>query len=292
MSRLAVITPLAGVLLGGFVVPANAQVSKPLPIVAAENFYGDIAKQVGGAHVTVTSILSSPDQDPHLFEASPSVARNLSAAGIVIYNGIGYDPWVEKLLAASRRPDRKAIVVAELIGKKSGDNPHVWYDPATMLALAKTLADSLSTADPAHAADYARNLATFQHSMEPVTAKIAALRSRLAGTPVTATEPVFGYMFDALGMTIRNQPFQLAVMNNTEPGASDIVAFENDLKTHQVKLLVYNSQASSPVAARMERIARASHVAVVGAAETEPAGKQYQAWITSELDAVDRALPK
>ena len=292
MSRLAVITPLAGVLLGGFVVPANAQASKPLPIVAAESFYGDIAKQVGGAHVTVTSILSSPDQDPHLFEASPSVARNLSAAGIVIYNGIGYDPWVEKLLAASRRPDRKAIVVAELIGKKPGDNPHVWYDPATMLALARTLADSLSAADPAHAADYTRNLAAFQHSMEPVTAKIAALRSRLAGTPVTATEPVFGYMFDALGMTIRNQPFQLAVMNNTEPGASDIVAFENDLKTHQVKLLVYNSQASSPVAARMERIARASHVAVVGVAETEPAGKQYQTWMTSELDAVDRALPK
>ena len=292
MSKLAVITPLAGVLLGGFVVPANAQASKLLPIVAAENFYGDVAKQVGGAHVTVTSILSSPDQDPHLFEASPSVARNLSAAGIVIYNGIGYDPWVEKLLAASRRPDRKAIVVAELIGKKPGDNPHVWYDPATMLALARTLADSLSAADPAHAADYTRNLAAFQHSMEPVTAKIAALRSRLAGTPVTATEPVFGYMLDALGMTIRNQPFQLAVMNNTEPGASDIVAFENDLKTHQVKLLVYNSQASSPVAARMERIARASHVAVVGVAETEPAGKQYQTWMTSELDAVDRALPK
>jgi zinc/manganese transport system substrate-binding protein len=122
--------------------------------------------------------------------------------------------------------------------------------------------------------------------------KIAELRSRLAGTPVTATEPVFDYMFNALGMQVRNLSFQLAVMNNTEPSASDVAAFENDLKTHQVKLLIYNSQASDPIAVRMEKIAKASHVPVVGATETEPAGKNYQAWMLSELAAVDKALPK
>ncbi len=118
-------------------------------------------------------------------------------------------------------------------------------------------------------------------------AKIAALRQRLAGTPVTATEPVFGYMFAALGMQVRDMPFQMAVMNNTEPGASDVAAFENDLQQHRVKLLVYNSQASDPIAARMMRLAKASHIPVVGATETEPPGKTYQAWMMSELDAVD-----
>ena len=288
MSRFATIT----LLLGTLSVAAHAQPAKPVPIVAAENFYGDVAKQIGGANVAVTSILTNPDQDPHLFEASASVARNLSAARLVIYNGADYDPWVAKLLGAARGSDRKTIVVADLVGKKAGDNPHIWYDPATMLTLAGALAESLTAADPAHGADYSRNLAQFQQSVQPIQARIASLHARLAGTPATATEPVFGYMFDALGMTVRNAAFQLAVMNNTEPSASDIAAFENDLKTHQVKLLVYNSQATDPIAARMERLAKAAHVPVVGATETEPPGKGYKAWMLGELDAVDRALPK
>ncbi len=291
MSKTASIVLLAGVVLGGMAPRASAQ-GKPVQVVAAENFYGDIAKQIGGSNVAVTSILTNPDQDPHLFEASASVARNLSAARLVIYNGINYDPWVSKLLGAARSADRKSIVVADLIGKKAGDNPHIWYDPATMLALAKALSQELGSADPGHAADYGRNLAIFEQSVQPIQAKIAALRARLSGTPATATEPVFGYMFDALGMTVRNASFQLSVMNNTEPSASDVAAFENDLKTHQVKLLVYNSQASDPVAARMEKLAKAAHVPLVGATETEPPGKSYQAWMLGELDAVDRALPQ
>ena len=295
MSRRAAFVVVAASLasFGLAALPARSQPARPpVPIVAAENFYGDIAQQIGGPGVKVTSILSNPDQDPHLFEASPSVARGISAARVVIYNGIDYDPWMEKLLGAARSADREAIVVADLIGKKPGDNPHIWYDPATMLALAQALADTLSSADPARQAGYQQRLAGFQTSMQPVQAKIARLKERLAGTPVTATEPVFGYMFEALGMQVRNQSFQMSVMNDTEPSASDIAAFEDDLKTHKVKLLVYNSQASNPVAARLEKLARAAHVPVVGATETEPAGKGYQAWMMGELDAIDRALPK
>jgi zinc/manganese transport system substrate-binding protein len=261
-------------------------------IVAAENFYGDIAKQIGGPDVTVTSILSNPDQDPHLFEVSPSVGRDVSAANIVIYNGIDYDPWIEKLLGAARSANRKTIVAAALAGRTTGDNPHIWYDPATMLALAKTLCEGLIAEDPARRTGYEQRLTRFEASVKPVQAKIAQLRERLAGTQVTATEPVFGYMLAALGMQVRNQAFQLAVMNNTEPSASDIAAFENDLKTHQVKLLIYNSQATNPIADRMQKIAKASQIPVVAATETEPADKNYQGWMTSELDAVDRALPK
>jgi zinc/manganese transport system substrate-binding protein len=286
---------LRQLILGGlFSTLATTSIAQadPIKIVAAENFYGDIAKQIGGPDVAVTSILNNPDQDPHLFEVSPSAGRDVSGARIVVYNGIDYDPWMEKLLRAARSANRKTIVVADLVGKKASDNPHIWYDPATMSALAKTLSDTLSIEDPTHRAGYEQRLAQFEESLRPIQAKIAELRQRSAGIPVAATEPVFGYMFGALGLQVRNQTFQLAVMNNTEPSASDVAAFENDLKTHQVKLLIYDSQATDPIADRMQEIAKASGVPVVGATETEPAGKNYQGWMTSVLDAVDRALPK
>ncbi len=273
-------------------VPSQEQAAPaPIDIVAAENFYGDVARQIGGPNVHVTSILSNPDEDPHLFEASPSVARAISAARIVVYSGIDYDPWMEKLLSAARSGERQAIVVAELVGRKTGDNPHIWYDPATMLAYAKALGAALDADDPAHASVYDQRLVRFTASIAPIQAKIATLHQRLAGTPVTATEPVFGYMFEALGMQVRNLAFQMAVMNGTEPSASDVAAFETDLRTRAVKLLVYNAQASDPIAQRMERLAKASHVPIVSVAETEPPGKTYQSWMLGELDDVDKALP-
>ena len=216
----------------------------------------------------------------------------MSGAKIVISSGIDYDPWVEKLLSAAKSSDRKSIVVADLMGRKTGDNPHIWYDVNTMLAFAKALAGELASADPEHQADYQQRLAQFEQSLRPIQAKIAALHSRLVGTPVTATEPVFGYMIDALGMKSRNQPFQLAVMNNTEPSASDVAGFEDDLKNHKVRLLIYNSQASDPIAERMMKLAKESDIPVVGATETEPPNKTYQEWMSSGLDAVDHALPK
>ena len=270
--------------------PCPAIAATPISVVAAENFYGDIARQIGGPDVTVRSILSNPNQDPHLFEVSPSAGRNVSAARIVIESGADYDPWMAKLLEAARGAERQTIVVAELIGKHPGDNPHIWYDPSTMLVLAQTLTADLAADDPAHKSAYERRLARFRASIQPIELRIAALRGKFAGSPVTATEPVFGYMFAALGMQVRNMPFQMAVMNNTEPGASDVAAFENDLRTRRVRLLVYNSQTADPIATRMQEIARQSHVPVIGATETEPPAQTYQAWMMGELDALDRAL--
>lgn len=284
--------PLLAVLFAGLAAPVAARAASAIPILAAENFYGDVAQQIGGNQAKVISILSNPDQDPHLFEVSPSVARELSAARIVIYNGIGYDAWMAKLLGAIRKPGRKVIVVAGLIGAKAGDNPHIWYNPETMPKLAETLAAELSRLDPAHRADFEARLTQFQRSMDAIRVKIAMLRARLAGTPVTATEPVFGYMFAALGMPVRNMRFQISVMNGVGPSAGSIAAFETDLRTHRVKLLVYNAQASGRIAKRMKQVATASQIPVVAVTETVPPGKTYQQWILSELAAVDRALPK
>ena len=261
-------------------------------VLTAENFYGDVARQIGGSHVQVTSILSNPDQDPHLFEASPSVARAVSGARIIVYNGINYDPWMPKLLGAARSTNRMTIVVADLVARHVGDNPHVWYDPRTMIAYADRLAADLEQIDPVNRADYERAARGFEASIAPIESRITSMHARFAGTPVTATEPVFGYMLDALGMNVRNARFQLDVMNNTEPGAREVAAFEHDLTAHQVRMLVYNSQASDPVATRMRNIAAASHIPVVGVTETEPPGVTYQRWISSALDAVSAALSK
>ena len=288
MRQLCATAALAALLIA----PALAWARNPIAILAAENFYGDIAQQIGGSDVKVTSILTNPDQDPHLFEASPSVARALSTARIVIYNGLDYDPWMVKLLSAVASSDRAAIDVGKLVGKRPGDNPHIWYDPNTALALAARLADELNAADPAHQADYRQRLAEFRGSLQPIREKIAALRANLAGTAVAATEPVFNYLLDAIGMQVHDRRFQLAVMNNTEPSVSDVATFEKDLESHRVRLLVYNSQASDPTVERMVRLARTSHIPVVAVTETEPPGKNYQEWLSSELDAVDQSLPK
>ena len=261
-----------------------------LVVIAAENFYGDIAHQIGGDRVKVTSIMNNPDQDPHLFETSPSVARQLTEAQIVIYNGADYDPWMEKLLSSAPRPNRAVIVVADLTGRKAGDNPHLWYDPNTAPKLAKALSDAFSKADAAHTADFAGRLSTFVASLEPLNDKITAIRSKYAGTPVTASEPVFGYMVDALKLKMRNERFQLSIMNDTEPSARDVAAFERDLKEHKVRVMFYNKQASNKAVQHLVDLARDSKIPVVGVTETAPPDVSYQRWMLDQLTDTEKAL--
>jgi zinc/manganese transport system substrate-binding protein len=270
--------------------PGVASASPALKAVAAENFYGDVLHQIGGAQLAVTSILTNPNQDPHEFEASPSTARALAGAAIVVHNGLDYDPWMAKLLSASPAPRRIAVVAADLVGAKTGDHPHLWYTPRTMLAVAPAVAADLERLDPIHKAAYQGRLAAFRASLKPVAARIAALREKYAGTPVTATEPVFGYMAAALGFTMRNQRFQMAVMNDTEPSARDVAAFQDDLRAHRVRLLFYDSQVTDEMAGRLVELAKAAGVPVVGVTETAPVGKTYQRWMLDTLDAVDHAL--
>ncbi len=269
--------------------PAPAADGK-IALVAAENFYGNVAQQIGGDRVSVTSILNSPDQDPHLFEVSPAVVRQIAAARIVAYNGADYDPWMGQLLKVTPTPGRVVINAADLVHKQAGDNPHIWYDPATMPAVARALAAAFTAADPAHNDDYAARLKTFLASLDPLNEKIAAIRGKYAGVAVTASEPVLGYMAAALKLKMRNEKFQLAVMNDTEPSARDVAAFERDLTTHQVRVLFYNKQASDKLVGHLVDLARASNIPVVGVTETCPPGMSYQEWMMSELDDTAKAL--
>ena len=278
-------------LLIAFAILTPARSSDPkITIVAAENFYGDVAQQIGGDRVSVASVLSNPNQDPHLFETTPAVVRQVAVAQIVVYNGAAYDPWMENILKVTPRPGRAVIVAADVVHKKPGDNPHLWYDPPTMPAVASAIADALLTADPAHKDEYAERLKAFLAYLAPLNEKIAAIRDRYAGTPVAATEPVFGYMAVALKLKMQEGLFQTAVMNDTEPGASAFARFEDDLKMRKVRVLFYNAQAANNLVQRLVSLARASDIPVVGITETCPAGLSYQSWMISELAATEKAL--
>ncbi len=283
MRRRGVFFGPAAILLGG-AGPGR------LRVVAAENVYGDVAAQIGGGGLDVSGILNNPNEDPHLFAASPSVARALAGADVVIVNGADYDPWMAGLLGATNAPGRVVITVAEILGRKPGDNPHLWYDPAAIPALVPHLVAAFAAKDSANAAAYQANGAKFLAALAPLHAQIAALRATYAGIPVTATEPVFGLMAQAIGLQMLNLPFQIAVMNDTEPSPSDVAKFEDDLRGRRVRILFYNRQVTDDLTTRLKAIAQASEVPIIGVTETEPAGLTYLPWMQAGLDAVDKAL--
>lgn len=280
------ITSLAGFWLITLTVHADN-----LKIVAAENFYGGVAKQIVEDGATVTSILTNPNQDPHEFTTNAATAKSVADADIVIYSGINYDPWIEKLLATKGKNHRIVIKVSDLIGAREGDNPHIWYDPRTMPALAAKLAEELSKSDPAQAGTYQKRLDDFKASMKSELDKIEEIRAISNGVQVTATEPVFGYMAEALGFKMLNNDFQMKIMNDSEPNADQTAAFEKSLTSKTVRILFYNNQVTDPTTDRIQKIAKKSGVPIVGVTETQPSDqKSYVNWMVHELDEVQTAL--
>ena len=268
-----------------------AALADDLKIVAAENFYGGVASQIAGSGATVTSILTNPNQDPHEFTTSAATAKAVADADIVIYNGISYDPWMDKLLGTKGRRDRVVICVADLIGAGNGDNPHIWYDPKTMPALVTKLADVLSKITPARHDAYVKSAGDFTTSMKPELDKIAAIRVASGGLTVTATEPVFGYMARALGFRMLNEDFQIKIMNDAEPTADQTAAFEKSLTSKTARILFYNSQVTDPTTDRLQKMAKEAEIPVVGVTETQPLDqKSYVDWMLHELDGVQAAL--
>jgi zinc/manganese transport system substrate-binding protein len=262
-------------------------------IVAAENFYGDIAAQLAGPHARVSSVLKNPNSDPHLFEPDVATARAVADADLVVYNGLGYDVWMVRLLASGGAPKRRVVEAASVPGRISrGDNPHLWYDLQTVQALARAIVASLAQIDPADRTWYAQRLDRFLASLRPIGAEIERLRARYAGVPVAATEPVAEYLTAAIGLSMREQRFQLAEMNSTEPSARDTAAFEQALENRSLRVLIYNPQVTGTAVERLLDIARASGVPIVGMTETEPAAVDYQQWMRGQLQALARALSR
>lgn len=275
-------------LLGG----SGAFAADVIKAVGAENEYADVISQIGGKYVEASAVESDPNTDPHAFEVSPSVAAEIAAAEIVVKNGVGYDSWAGKIIAAAPDSKRKVVDVQHLLGlPDSTPNPHLWYDPRTMPAVAKAVAVRFSDLFPAQAAYFRANLRKFDESLKSWTAAMASFKARYGGTPVAVTEPVADYMLQAMGCDLAT-PFSLqaAIMNGTDPSPQDVSTQNELFSGHRVKVFVYNQQVTDSLTQSFLSLAKKNGIPVVGVYETMPTGYHYQSWMVAEVDAVRKAV--
>jgi zinc/manganese transport system substrate-binding protein len=297
---LAIALPLAAALLATACSsspssPSSATAASTTKIIAigAENEYADVISQIGGKYVQASAIMSNPNTDPHTFEASPAVAREITAAKLIVQNGVGYDNWATTIENASPGNGRTVINVQQLLGlPDSTPNPHLWYKPTTMPAVANAIATALGQIDPAHASYYKANATSFIASLTAWDNAIAAFKAAHPGIPVATTEPVADYMLQAAGAdNMTPWVFQADIMNGTDPSPQD-VAIENSLFTqHKVKVFLYNQQVTDSLTESFIKLANENGIPVVGVYETMPTpGFTYQSWMLAEVSALNKAV--
>jgi len=262
--------------------------------VGAENQYANVLSQVGGKYVHVSAILENPNTDPHTFEASAQVAQDVSSAQLIVQNGLGYDSWINRIESATPSSSRKVIVAQQLLRlPDSAPNPHLWYDPRTMPAVARAMAQDLSAIQPDHEAYFQANLTKFDNSLSPWLTAIAHFKSANPHVAAATTEPVADYLLTAMGITnVTPFRFQADIMNGVDPSPEDI-ATENSFFTqrHKVALFAYNQQVTSELTASIRENALTNGVPVVGVYETMPTpGYTYQTWMLAEVAAIDKAV--
>jgi zinc/manganese transport system substrate-binding protein len=286
---------VAALLLGscsGRAGSSSAGGSGPIQVVAAENFYGDIASQLGGKHVEVTSILSDPNADPHLFEPGTANAAAVGGADLVIVNGLGYDAFMNRLLRAAPNGDRRVVTVARALHMAGSElNPHIWYDVASLHEIAKAISHGLASVDPVDETYFDGALGDFDASLRPLTQGVARIRSRYGGEPVAYTEPVPGYLLRAAGLKVRTpEGFAVAIEEASEPTPQAVAAMHALLADERVRVLIYNAQATSPITDGLRRLARQHGIPVVPMTETLPSHTTFQQWQIDQVRSLERAL--
>jgi zinc/manganese transport system substrate-binding protein len=269
----------------------SSQSSTTVKVVAAENFYGDVAKQLGGDHVSVTSILSDPNIDPHEYESDVQNAIAVSQADVVIENGLDYDTWMDKLLSASPNNNRTVIIGGQIAPHPLPDNPHVWYGIDNMPTIASAITDSLKKADPADAVAFEANLQTFNNSLNPIQQKIDEIKNKFAGTPVGLTETIYLYQTQATGLNVLTPlEFEKAIAEGNDPSAADVKTANDQINNKQVKVLIYNNQTVTPITTNLENEAKQLNIPVVPVSETMPENTNYQNWMLGQLNNLEQDL--
>jgi zinc/manganese transport system substrate-binding protein len=261
--------------------------------VGAENEYADVLAQVGGKYVQASAIMSNPNTDPHTFEASASVARTVSAAQLVVQNGVGYDTFMNTIENAAPSSSRKVITVQNLLGLPTDTpNPHLWYKPVTMPAVADAVAADLAALQPSHASYFKANAAAFISSLTAWNNAIAAFKAKYANTPVATTEPVADYMLQAVGAdNMTPWALQADIMNGTDPSAQDVATQRSLFTQHKVKVFLYNQQVTDSLTESFITLAQQNGIPVVGVYETMPVpGYDYQSWMLAEVQALQKAV--
>ncbi|HEY5385955.1 MAG TPA: zinc ABC transporter substrate-binding protein [Acidimicrobiales bacterium] len=261
-------------------------------VVAAENFWGNITSQLGGRDVKVTSLITNPNADPHLFETDAADAATLAQAQVVIENGAGYDTWMSSLLSADGGSPRivNAANVLHITG--SDPNPHLWYDIPRVPTVAAAIAAALEMAAPRDATTFKANLSTFDASLAPLDATLATIKAKFHNVPVAYTERVPGYALAVADLdVVTPSGFARAVEDGTDPSSADTLAMQRLLDDRDINVLLYNVQTVTPVTTQIRALARQHHIPVVGVSETMPAGvATYQQWQRSQLTALLHAL--
>jgi zinc/manganese transport system substrate-binding protein len=273
--------------------PAAATSTAKITVIGAENEYADVIGQIGGKYVNVSAIMSNPNTDPHTFEASPAVAREVSGAQLVVQNGVGYDTFMNTIESAAPNSSRKVIDVQTLLGlPDSTPNPHLWYKPTTMPAVANAVAADLGQLDPARASYFKANAASFIASLTAWNNAIAAFKSAHPNVPVATTEPVADYMLQAVGAdNMTPFTFQADIMNGTDPSPQDTALQDSLFTQHKVKVFLYNQQVTDSLTESFIKLAQENGIPVVGVYETMPTpGYNYQSWMLAEVNALDKAV--
>jgi zinc/manganese transport system substrate-binding protein len=273
---------------------SSTAASDKLQVVAAENVYGNIASQIGGPHVSVTSILTSPSADPHLFEPRTSNGLAVADAKVVLQNGLGYDAFMTKLEDAAPSNSRTVVTMADVLGVHGNDaNPHLWYDVPQLGRIGAAITAAFSRADPSHASAYRRGLHRFERSLGPLQREVATIGDRFGGAPVAYTEPVPGYLVSAAGLrNLAPDSFTRPIEEGTEPAPSAVSAMNALIAQHRIRALLYNSQAVSPITARLQAAARSAGIPVVPVSETLPEHLTFQHWQLAQAHALADALAK
>jgi len=272
---------------------SSSPAGKAVRAVAAENFWGSIVAQVGGSHVTVTSIIKDPNADPHSYEPVSQDARTVADAQYVIVNGAGYDAWVDKLITANPSSGRTVLDVGDFFGKKEGDNPHMWYNPDYVKQIVGKIRDDLKTIDPGDASAFDQSAQQYLDiGLKQYNGLISETNSKYAGTPVGATESIFAYMAPALGLDLITPPsYMKAVSEGTDISAADEAAVEQQIDQREIKVLVYNSQNTPPNIQILLNKAKAQGIPTATITETlVPATATFQDWQSTELQGIEDAL--
>jgi zinc/manganese transport system substrate-binding protein len=289
--KFLITTILSVSLLAGCSSTKVSDVPGKIQIVAAENFYGEVAKAVGGDLVEVISILNSPDMDPHDFEPTPQVSKNVDSAKVVIYNGLGYDEWMSKLINASGDAKNKMVIRVgnDVMGKKEGDNEHVWYNPETFPKLAKDLAEKLGKLDTNNAAAYTKQADAYITTLAPFTDLVKELK-QASPLPIAVSEPVFDYIAVALNLSITDEKFKMAAEEGIDPAPADIARLQDDIKNKKIKMFINNIQSSSPIVENMVALAKENDIPIIEVTETLPKDKSYLQWMVDQVNQIKSAL--
>jgi zinc/manganese transport system substrate-binding protein len=267
---------------------------KVVEVVVAENDWGSIAAQVGGQFVHVTSIITDPNADPHVYEPTPADGRLVATANLVWYNAIGYDDWMPKLLAADPG-SRTVLSVGQVVGVADGGNPHRWYNPADVQKVIAAYVADLSKLEPSEASYFASQASTYNSvALKAYDDEIALIKSKYSGTPVGASESIFAMLSPALGLNlITPGSFLKAISEGTDVSAADKATIDNQIKNHLIKVYVYNSQNTTPDVQAQLAECQAEGIPTATITETlVPPTATYQEWQTSQLVGIAAALAK